>query len=210
MIVRANKHHIEPIVRIHLASFPDSFLTKLGPSMLTVIYEEMSKPPLGFCWVYIQNGQVLGFLSGSYIPSGRFYNRIFRKRIWPLGLALMTKVIRSPKILLDLGRRVPNVFGNRKPPREEFVSSPPTGKVAHILSIASSPAFQGQGVGTSLLRAAVDNLQVEGHDYVHISFLADNVAAKRLYENAEFVPYKHSQSADGVASLHYQLNLKKN
>ncbi|MEM6956457.1 MAG: GNAT family N-acetyltransferase, partial [Myxococcota bacterium] len=57
---------------------------------------------------------------------------------------------------------------------------------AASLSMGVDPAFQGKGVGTTLLNHALETLRVAGLHRVELSVLADNDRAKRLYERAGF------------------------
>lgn len=74
---------------------------------------------------------------------------------------------------------------------------------AELLTIAVDPAAQGQGVGTRLMRAFLDDLQQRGAETVFLEVAEGNAPARALYARADFAVtgrrrgYYHA--ADGAA-----------
>jgi ribosomal-protein-alanine N-acetyltransferase len=54
---------------------------------------------------------------------------------------------------------------------------------AHIATIATHPDYRRQGVGKTLLKAAMDSAAAEGATIYHLEVRAGNVAAIHMYEN---------------------------
>lgn len=61
--------------------------------------------------------------------------------------------------------------------------------VAEIRSVYVKKAQRGCGVGASLLRRLVEEAKVDDIESLILSVLADNVAARRLYESCGFESY---------------------
>jgi ribosomal protein S18 acetylase RimI-like enzyme len=59
-------------------------------------------------------------------------------------------------------------------------------RVGHIANLAVDPAFQCKGVGTALLRAAVQHLASQGMTHARIETLEPNLAGRHLYPKMGF------------------------
>jgi ribosomal protein S18 acetylase RimI-like enzyme len=55
-------------------------------------------------------------------------------------------------------------------------------RAAHLVRLTVDPSFQRQGVGSTLLAAALASYFEQGYDAVSLNTQADNVASQRLYE----------------------------
>ena len=70
---------------------------------------------------------------------------------------------------------------------------------AEILATAVAADRAGQGIGTTLVRAAVDELRRRGARTAHVVTAADNRAAARAYERGGFRASGHREVHRGVA-----------
>ena len=59
-------------------------------------------------------------------------------------------------------------------------------EVADVMTIAVAPRAQGRGLGTTLLQELVDRARGRGAEYLMLEVRDDNLAARRLYEQAGF------------------------
>jgi len=59
-------------------------------------------------------------------------------------------------------------------------------EVADVMTIAVAPRAQGRGLGRSLLEELVDRARARGAEYLMLEVRDDNLAARRLYEQAGF------------------------
>jgi ribosomal-protein-alanine N-acetyltransferase len=78
---------------------------------------------------------------------------------------------------------------------------------AELLTIAVDPAAQGQGVGTRLMRAFLDELQRRGAETVFLEVAESNAPARALYSRAGFAvtgrrrAYYHAPDGTAVDAL---------
>jgi hypothetical protein len=75
MIIKANYNHINSIVDIHLNSFKDFFMTKLGKKFLKIYYKSILNYEHGVILVGINNGKIVGFAAGFIYPD-KFYSNL--------------------------------------------------------------------------------------------------------------------------------------
>ena len=76
MIRSARPQDIAEVVRIHLESFPNFFLSFLGPASLRLLYEEILSSPEGVLLVAEEGERdLVGFVAGVTRQSG-FYSRL--------------------------------------------------------------------------------------------------------------------------------------
>jgi len=72
-----------------------------------------------------------------------------------------------------------------------------------IYSLAVNPAYRGQGIGETLIRAAVKESRAGGKESVRLEVRTDNGAARALYAKAGFVEKKvlpgyYGDGTDGI------------
>jgi hypothetical protein len=84
----ATSTDISKIVTLHLHSFPDFFLTFLGPAFLRELYTATLEDDSGIGFVALNGEDILGFVTGTAEPSG-FYRRLLRQRWWTLCAGLL-------------------------------------------------------------------------------------------------------------------------
>ena len=63
---------------IHRASFPNFFLTSLGPRFLRLLYAGFAREPDGICIAAEENGVIIGFAAGTTAPDV-FFGRLLRR-----------------------------------------------------------------------------------------------------------------------------------
>lgn len=124
---------------IHLAAFPNFFLTILGRRFLVELYQGILTDQAGVAVVCVAGGEVRGFVAGTVAPAN-FYGRLIRRRWLRFALAALGPAIRRPAI-------VPRLLRAFRKPAEERQS--PDG--ALLMSIAVDPAAQRGGIGARLV-----------------------------------------------------------
>ena len=85
--------------------------------------------------------------------------------------------------------------------------------VAEVRSVHVSPEVRRQGVGTALLRRLVEEARALDIESLILSVLADNAAARRLYESCGFQEYGVEPRAIRkderyVDQVHYALDVR--
>lgn len=74
-------------------------------------------------------------------------------------------------------------------------------RIGAIPDMAVHPAHQGKGIGTALLKTALEYLSAQGMEYVRIETLEQNTVAQKLYPRMGF--------QEIARQIHYIMPLKK-
>ncbi len=179
--------HVEPgslnnareIAEIYQAAFPESvdlFFGKKSPEKLLNLLELTFL--LTFYWgakamlMKDESGEISGYCLYSDVDS-------YRGRNFPKVMGLLFQIagkITLSEVVHLLRNRVimaTSMRHTRKVPKPQ----------ARILSIAINPAYQGQGVGTSLFHSTLDSIKDQR---IGLNVRADNPSARSLYAGAGF------------------------
>ena len=176
---------LRSIARVHIESFPDSALTKLGPKIVERYYlwqmagpHEKVRATLATVSDRCAGFSFSGIFSGS--TSG------FIKRNW---LSLTGAVLRRPHLILDdlfLGRLNEGLRLLARFRRKTTTISPTRTSAGFpnygILAIAVAPRYQKLGVGQMLMGYAEDEAVRSGCRQICLTVHPDNVKAVRFYE----------------------------
>ncbi len=171
-------HNSHSIATIYAKAFPDSvrfFFIKKKPERLLELLELTFN--LVFLWggqavvAKDSQGQLLGYClySSAHAPHRAYGPSIATalKLLFRLSPREAFRLIRNQLLMFFSARRTtPKQCG------------------ARIISIAINPSFQARGLGTKLLRGALQHLPQET---VSLNVRTDNPAGRRLYEKAGFV-----------------------
>lgn len=175
MICPMTTSHTDMVVGIHLRSFRNFFLSFLGPRFLRLYYEGIMKYPDGAGYVYVEEEHIVGFVCGVLNPS-RFYRYLLRTSWWRFALAALGAAVRRPSI-------IPRLFRALLYPRQASgqMSS------ATLTSIAVDPAMQGEGIGTKLVAAFLEDMRARGVETVNLTTdRHNNDAANSFYRRLGF------------------------
>ncbi len=158
------KQDICEIVDVHVRSFPNFFLTFLGPRFLKVFYNSFTYDPAGIGFVVkdSETGKVLGFIVGPLVPEG-YFKRLLKKRWFAFCLASITAICKRPTIV----KRVFNALFYRG-------QSPSGAKRALLSSIAVDPEAQGKGVGRVLVERWIQEVKQQGGSGCYLTTDAEN------------------------------------
>ena len=129
------------LVSVHLLSFPNFFLSFLGPSFLRLLYESILRDPQGVLIVACEGDRIVGFAAGTSRQRG-FYRRLLLRRKWGFVLTSLKALLRRPVIAPRLWRAV------HLPRTVERASSD-----ACLMSLAVNPEISGKGLGQTLVLA---------------------------------------------------------
>ena len=186
MNVRAmTRDDLDSVVAIHLAAFPNFFLTFLGPRFLRVFYGAVMTD--GIALVATIDDRLAGFVVGM-ADSQSFYRRLLRTRFLHVAIAILPVVLRHPSTLGRVGRRgVARAF------------QPAPG--VELMSLAVHPREQHRGGGRALVEAFA---QAAGEQSLWlITDAADNDAVKKFYETLGFTVRRSFTNAEGRALVEY-------
>lgn len=179
------------VVAIHLAAFPNFFLTFLGPRFLRELYGAVMRD--GIALVATDGDKVAGFAAGL-VGSKSFYRRLFRRRFVPVGLAIAPAILRHPSTLLRVLRRA----------SQRTTSEGAATRGAELMSLAVDPKEQRHGVGRALVEAFAERARATGAENLWlITDAVDNDRVKKFYESLGFTRRRSFTNAEGRALEEY-------
>lgn len=189
---------VVPVTQIHVKSFPNFFLTFLGPAFLRNLYSAILHDPDGIGYVATQNVEILGFVAGTAQPAG-FYRRLLRRRWWHFAWSALPSAVRHPAIIPRLLRAF-------------SMSAQVTQHAGRgtLMSIAVLPACHGSGIGQLLVSAFLDEAVRRGLQQVDLTTDRDNnEPANRFYQRMGFVCERSFVTPEGRAMNEYVMDLSK-
>ena len=166
--------HVLQTVEIHLRSFPNFFLSFLGPSFLRdILFQFFSENAQGIGFVAQElNGKILGVVVGPLNARG-YFKRLLMRRWWAFCLASVGAMLRKPSSVFRLFRAI--FYRGKIPP------GPPR---ALLSSIAVVPSKQGRGIGKTLVERWVAEVQRRGAAGCYLSTDAcNNEVVNRFYQS---------------------------
>jgi GNAT superfamily N-acetyltransferase len=196
-LVPMRTEHIPAIVQVHLASFPNFFLSFLGPRFLSLYYSGICASPEGIGLVYLNDAKVpAGFVAGSSNPRG-FYTRLL-KRNWPrFALASVGAIVRKPSAIKRIARGLLHPGGN-----------PVGSDVAGLFSIGVLPELQGTGAGKLLVAQFLGEAGRRGCRRVFLTTDRDaNEAVNAFYLKLGFKLDRHYETPEGRRMNEYWITL---
>ena len=196
MIARLDRHHVDPVVAVHLAGFEGFFLSFLGPRFLRLYYEGIVDYPDGAGYVYLEGGRVVGFVCGVVGPS-RFYRYLIRTRWWRFAMAALGATLRRPSIIPRLFRALS--YPGQTSRQEDD---------ATLTSIVVEPAVQDKEIGTKLVTIFLEDMRARGAKRVNLTtdrYGNDKVNA--FYERQGFHCERTLVTPEGRAMNEYVISL---
>jgi GNAT superfamily N-acetyltransferase len=112
-----------------------------------------------------------------------------------------TKLIRNREMIVLLVGEGPDGFAQLR--FRPWVYS--SGLCSYLEELYVVPSLRGQGLGRTLLEAAMDNARAEGASHMELGTSETDVAARRLYESTGFT--NREGSPDGPVMLFYEREL---
>ena len=143
-IIRANKNEYRIVAQLHMKEIEMGFLSSLGLSFLTNLYEFINNDKESCVLVARENGQVKGFIAGTS-NIHKMYKRIIVKKWGKLLIPILQYLI-NIKVFKKIFETV--IYGIKK----EKKISPDNYCEAELLSIVVGDEFQGEGIGKKLLK----------------------------------------------------------
>jgi len=179
---------VDAVAALHADRIAEGFLVTLGPAFLHRLYRRIVRSPRAFVLVADSSSsgarRVDGFVAVAD-DTAALYREFVRHDGLVAGLAAAPAVLRAPRAVVETLR-----YGLRS-------GAGPAG--AEILATAVAADRAGHGIGTTLVRAAVDELRRRGARTAHVVTAADNRAAARAYEHGGFRASGHREVHRGVA-----------
>ena len=190
MLVSLAPDHAAAAARLHIAGQPGTFLTSLGPEVLTVLYEVLPQTTGGFGFAALTaepDGQqsVVGFVAAT-TGTGKLFLEMGGRQLGRFAPALLKRVGQQPSLALRSLQTL------AYPLLAHARTSDPR-PVAELLSIMVDPAARGQGVGAQLLTALCDACHRREVSLLDVTVDAANEGARRFYQRHGFTQQKEFQ-----------------
>ena len=170
--------HAADAARLHIAGQPGTFLTALGPGVLTAIYGALPRTRAGFGFAAVEDdGALLGFISAT-VGVGKLFVEIGTTGLGTLLPPLLGQLARHPLLIWRSVQTVAYpllVSGEAGPPPAE------------LLSIMVEPSQRSRGIGAQLLAALVGACHQRAIPLLDVTVDADNEGAQRFYTRHGFV-----------------------
>ena len=188
------------IARVHIDSFPDSALTKLGPEVVELYYLWQLTGPHKKVWAtgaFVAD-ECVGF-SFSGIFNGSTSGFIHKYKA-----SLIKAVLSRPQLVFNLlflkrlseGVRLMTRFSRKKPPSNAAESSSTLNY--GILSIAVAPQFQKLRIGRLLMLDAEDEALKYGCREICLTVHPGNIKAVQFYESQNWQRFAPSNLWNGA------------
>jgi len=191
---------LRQFVQVHVDSFPESALTKLGPAIVERYYSWQLTGPhkkVRAMGAYVA-GECAGFsFSGVFSGSTSGFIRQNRGRLI-MAVLLHPRLVANPLFLQRLIEGVRLLSRSFKKARATGVKAAPRGPGYGILSIAVSPRFQRLGIGQLLMHDAEDEALRCGHQEICLTVHPENEKAVRFYEKQKWQKFASGDSWKGA------------
>ncbi len=191
-----DRRHLADVARVHVASFPDSAISRFGLESASRYYAtQLDHNQLSVFVGAWRGDQLVGFACGGPIADPF---RIFIADHWPF---LLRRALRRPAAVID--RRViggaariarafaQQVLGRRRDHASSLGSTAPSAvrqaREFGLLAIAVDPAMHRTGAGGRLLAAIQEHAGNENYAEMTLHVRPDNEVAIRFYEHRGWV-----------------------
>jgi ribosomal protein S18 acetylase RimI-like enzyme len=200
---------LKAVANVHMLSFPKSALTKFGIEAVQRYYLWQLKGPhdsyctgafiedqiVGFCFAGIFRGAESGFLTHNW----RFLLLRLITHPWLLNNEIVINRIGYSRRILFRDTRKTKVQAV-----PQVVSQTPSIPKFAILSIATHPEYQGQGVGRQLMENAEMYARQKGFNVMRLTVHTDNHQAISFYEKLGW--QKKSKNGEWKGAMEKDIN----
>jgi ribosomal protein S18 acetylase RimI-like enzyme len=197
MIRNANLNDLNEIAKLHIESYENHFLPKLGPKLLSNYYKEFTDDS-NFLVSIDDNNKINRVLLGTSASAiGR--NKFIKINKIRLTLQLLWLCLKLDK---DTWIRVSRFIWSFLPIKNTKAtkitdSNKLSLKVLNILSICVSPDSKGKGVSKALVEEFEERLNKLGYTGYKLTVHKTNSRANRFYKKIGMRIYKESDTAYG-------------
>ncbi|MCC6166226.1 MAG: GNAT family N-acetyltransferase [Caldilineaceae bacterium] len=178
--------HAARAARLHEAGQPGTFLTSLGPGVLTALYRALPATTAGFGFAAPAgdasekdapvDAPPLGFVAAA-TSVGRLFVQVGPRLLPPLA----ARLARQPGLLARCVQTAAYPL---------LVREPDVTATAELLAIMVDPAHRSQGIGAALLDALVAECRGRAIARLDVTVDAVNYGAQRFYERHGFQPQR--------------------
>jgi ribosomal protein S18 acetylase RimI-like enzyme len=171
--------HAEEAARLHILGQPGTFLTALGPGILTILYRVLPVSPVGFGFAALDGTAHPLAFAAITTGTGRLFFEMGTRRLPDLLPPLLARFVQQPVLI---GRSIQTVL-------YPFLAHEPEAEksAAELLAIMTAPDRRGRGLGAALLAAVEDSCRQRQISLIDVTVDANNGGARRFYERQGFV-----------------------
>ncbi len=155
------------VAELHEAAMGTSLWARLGRPFLTEIYKALVDSPFFIGFVFIEDGEIGGFIAGS-INTSEMYRDVLRRR----------SMFVAPVALAGLARS-PRVAGQLLETFRYFSVSGASGVSAESLFCSFVPGLRGKRVSGHINKVLFDELLARGESSVKVTTEVANEGANR-------------------------------
>lgn len=191
--------HAADAARLHILGQPGTFLTSLGPGVLSVLYAALPDSPFGFGFAVTcpTRARLLGFVAATPSVAGLFLE-MGTLRLPEFAPPLLRRIGGRPDLLPRAVQTLlypmlaradhPGAGGNGAPDLGAGPASvsPVRRRSAELLSIMVEPEARGSGIGAVLLHVLAEECIRRGIDHLDVTVDAGNEGARRFYARHGF------------------------
>jgi ribosomal protein S18 acetylase RimI-like enzyme len=163
---------VRSVAALHANRISEGFLVTLGPAFLRRLYRRVVLSQQAFLIVADDTRTVCGFIAVAESTRALYHDFLVRDG-FTATIAAARGIARAPRSVLETLRYG---LGRRTDPGDEI------GAGAEILSTGVAADCAGRGIGTRLVRTAIEELQRRGVTSARVVTAVGNVAAIRAYE----------------------------
>ena len=195
----AHPGDIKEIVNVHLASFPNFFLSFLGRRFLQILYREIMREPGNVSLVATAKDERVVGLAFGIADQSALYSRLAAKKWIAFALASARAVVKQPMIVPRLWRALRYARGV-------------TGSTcsALLMSLAVSPSEKGKGMGKLLVHEFARKLKEEGvEEFCLTTDRDDNDSTNAFYSKLGFTRARVFATREGRWMNEYVIKLDR-
>lgn len=188
--------HAAAAARLHIAGQPGTFLTKLGPEVLTVFYRALPQSPVGFGFVGeaaaaapaelveakgpTAASPVIGFVAAT-TSTGQLFLELGTRHLPHFLPPLLRRFAQQPALLGQAAQTLVYPFLERAEKHGARAT-----KRAELLSIMVEPTWRSQGIGAQLLAQLIAACAARGITLLDVTVDAANQRARDFYARHAF------------------------
>jgi SAM-dependent methyltransferase/ribosomal protein S18 acetylase RimI-like enzyme len=173
MIRRMEARDAKTISKIHIDALGIGFLSTLGEGFLKTLYEGIARSRFGIGYVYVEDSQIIGFITGCEDVS-KLLKEIYRKKLLKFGKTIFLKALRKPGIIRSIYQsfRYPDLTQTKVK--------------AELLSIAVMEVYRDKGIGKELVEALIKHFKGIGISRFKVSVDQRLLGADEFYKALGF------------------------
>lgn len=189
----ANEKHITTLSKLHMAAFPNFFLTQLGLSFLKTLYRGYIEDENSGILVAEINGNLAGFIAYSNEYS-KFYKGLLKRHLIRFAFCSLLAAIRHPSFIKRL-------FGALKKSDEVKKEE----AYVELASICVNPKIESRGIGSKLIDKLKEITDFSIYEYINLETDAcDNDTVNKFYVKNGFRVARSYVTAEGRKMNEYR------